>query len=355
VPIIVNGRIARSGQADVFRFQGRAGDEVVAEVLARRLGSPLDSLLRLTDASGKVLALNDDYPDKECGLLTHLADSWLCAKLPADGTYYVCLSDAQNAGSEAHAYRLRLSAPRPDFVLRIAPSSITLPVGQAIPVWVYAVRKDGFDGDIQIAFDGAPAGFTISGGTVPHGRDSVRMTLTGAKLSKGRTTTLHLVGRAQIAGATVTRPVVPADDLMQAFAYRHLVPAQELLATVRDSGTTVYALSEAGSVVKILAGGETEVQIHCSSYMASPDARLELVDPPDGLSIGETSVIKDGLKFTLKAAAGEKPGYADNLIVAAYKLDAAANPQGGAPAGKRKSQPNGILPAIPIEIVPPAK
>ena len=178
LPIVVNGRIERSGDVNVFRFQGRAGNEVVAEVQARRLGSPLDSLLRLTDASGKVLALDDDYPDKEFGLLTHQADSWLCVKLPADGTYYVWLTDAQNAGSDAHAYRLRISAPQPDFALRMAPSAINLLAGRAAPVWVYAVRKDGFDGDIEVALNGAPAGFTLSGGTIPHGRDSVRMTLT---------------------------------------------------------------------------------------------------------------------------------------------------------------------------------
>ena len=50
LPIIVNGRIDPPGDWDVFRFQGRAGDQIVAEVQARRLDSPLDSVLRLTDA-----------------------------------------------------------------------------------------------------------------------------------------------------------------------------------------------------------------------------------------------------------------------------------------------------------------
>jgi hypothetical protein len=353
LPIIVNGRIERSGDVDVFRFQGRAGDEVVAEVQARRLGSPLDSLLRLTDASGKVLALNDDYPDKECGLLTHQADSWLCVKLPADGTYYVYLTDAQNVGSDAHAYRLRISAPQPDFALRIAPSAINLLAGSAIPVWVYAVRKDGFDGDIEVALNGAPAGFILSGGTIPHGRDSVRMTLTAPKMPAGRTTALRIVGRAQIGGATVTRPAVPADNLMQAFAYWHLVPAQELLATVTRNGGPVFARPGAGAIVKIPAGGETQVQINCPSDVATADTRFELIEPPKGLSLGEIAVVKGGLKFTLKAdAAGEKPGYADNLIVGAYALEQ-VKPQGNAPAGKKRGRSYGNLPAIPFEIVRP--
>ena len=356
LPIVVNGRIERSGDVDVFRFQGRAGDEVVAEVQARRLGSPLDSLLRLTDASGKVLALDDDYPDKEFGLLTHQADSWLCVKLPADGTYYVWLTDAQNAGSDAHAYRLRISAPQPDFALRMAPSAINLLAGRATPVWVYAVRKDGFDDDIEVLLRGAPAGFTLSGGTIPHGRDSVRMTLTAPQMPAGRTTALHLVGRARIGGATVTRPVVPADNEMQAFAYWHLVPAQELLATVIGNGWPVFVLPKA--IVKIPAGGETQVQINCPPNVATADTRFELIEPPKGLSLGEIAVVKGGLKLTLKAAAeaaGEKPGYADNLIVGAYALQPATSPQGGTPAGAKRGASYGELPAIPFEIVPPAE
>ena len=47
LPVIVNGRIDRPGDWDVFRFEGRAGQEIVAEVRARRLESPLDSVLEL--------------------------------------------------------------------------------------------------------------------------------------------------------------------------------------------------------------------------------------------------------------------------------------------------------------------
>ncbi|HWH68053.1 MAG TPA: hypothetical protein VNT26_01600, partial [Candidatus Sulfotelmatobacter sp.] len=60
LPLIINGRIEKPGDRDVFRFEGRAGSELVAEVFARRLNSPLDSVLRLTDAAGHQLAYNDD-------------------------------------------------------------------------------------------------------------------------------------------------------------------------------------------------------------------------------------------------------------------------------------------------------
>ncbi|MCX7010153.1 MAG: hypothetical protein NTY53_23435, partial [Kiritimatiellaeota bacterium] len=67
LPIIINGRIDRSDDWDVFQFEGKASDTVVAEVYARRLDSPLDSVLKLTDATGKVLAFNDDHDDIASG------------------------------------------------------------------------------------------------------------------------------------------------------------------------------------------------------------------------------------------------------------------------------------------------
>jgi hypothetical protein len=98
LPVIINGRIDHPGDWDVFRFEGKTGDPVVADVDARRLDSPLDSVIKLTDAAGKQLAFNDDYEDKGSGLNTHHADSYFSTVLPTNGTYYLWLGDAQHKG-----------------------------------------------------------------------------------------------------------------------------------------------------------------------------------------------------------------------------------------------------------------
>jgi len=104
LPIIINGRINQPGDMDVFRFDGRAGEQIVAEVYARRLDSPLDSVLILTDVTGKQLAFNDDYEDTGSGLNTHYADSYLAVTLPATGAYFVHIGDTQHGGGEAYGY-----------------------------------------------------------------------------------------------------------------------------------------------------------------------------------------------------------------------------------------------------------
>ena len=98
---------------------------------------------------------------------THHADSYLMAKLPADGTYYVHLGDTARNGGEEYAYRLRISPPQPDFALRVVPSSIGLRSKATAPVTVHAIRKDGFAGPIKLSLKDPPAGFSSAPVTLP--------------------------------------------------------------------------------------------------------------------------------------------------------------------------------------------
>ncbi|KKK72629.1 hypothetical protein LCGC14_2901960, partial [marine sediment metagenome] len=242
LPLIVNGRIDRPGDWDVFRFKGRAGDEIVAEVQARRLGSPLDSLLKLSDADGKLLTANDDYEDEGAGLTTHHADSHLGFKLPKDGTYLIHLGDTQYKGGQAYAYRLRIGPRRPDFELRVSPSSVNTGAGTNVPITVHALRRDGFSGDITLRLKNKAPGFKLSGGWIPTGQDKVRLTLAVPRVAQRRPIKLWLEGLAVIKGREVRRTAVPAEDMMQAFFYRHLVPAKDWIVSVTGSGRRGPAL-----------------------------------------------------------------------------------------------------------------
>jgi hypothetical protein len=232
LPIIVNGRMDRPGDRDVFSVEGRAGDTVVAEVWARRLDSPVDSMLKVTDATGKLLAFNDDHDDPGSGLNTHHADSYLMVKLPTDGTYYVHLGDTARNGGEAHAYRLRISAPQPDFALRVVPSSGGLRSRGAAAASVYAIRKDGFTGSIKLSLKDPPPGFEARPVTLPADKEMVRFGLRTDLRNTKEPVTLVVEGRAMIDEREVAHQAVPAEDRMQAFLWRHLVPAKDLKVLV---------------------------------------------------------------------------------------------------------------------------
>jgi len=351
LPIIVNGRIDKPGDWDVFRFEGRAGQVVFAEVRARRLGSPLDSVLRLTDSTGKQLALNDEHEDAGAGLVTHHADSLLRVALPADGTYFVHLGDIQQHGGTEYAYRLRISPPRHDFELRIVPSSINIRGGGTVPLAVHVLRRDGFTGEIALALKNAPRGFKLSGARVPDGQDKVRLTLTAPPMTKKKVLSLSLEGRATIGGQQVIRPVAPAENMMQAFIYWHLVPVNELKAVVSAgsaSNVTVRILSELP--VKIPAGGTAVVRTTVAGR-AFDQVHLVLDEPPEGIVIEKESPSRQGTEVVLKCDPEKvQPGLKGNLIVNAFAVRS-GGPSKVKPQPRGRPPPLGMLPAIPFEIV----
>jgi len=106
LPVIVSGAIARPAESDHLAFVGRKGERVLAEVLAQRIGSPLDGSLTLLDASGRELATVED---------TLGADPLLDFTLPDDGRYLLRLRDIRFQGSPGHVYRFRIGfLPRLD-------------------------------------------------------------------------------------------------------------------------------------------------------------------------------------------------------------------------------------------------
>jgi hypothetical protein len=355
-PVIVNGRIQAPGDRDVYSFTGRAGEQVVAEVVARRLGSPLDSALELTDASGRRLAFNDDYQDKAAGEVTHQADSLVTATLPANGTYFLTVADTQRKGGPEYGYRLRVGPPRPDFELRVAPSAVNAPAGTSVPVSVWAIRRDGFAGDIVLNLRDAPGGLMLSGNVVPGGQEQVRFTVTAPTKAEAEPFTVAVEGRAVIAGRTVTHRAVPAEDMMQAFAYRHLVPSDELrVAVLSRGGVRVPAAVTSPQPVRVAPGRPARVRVSLPpGYRAFENVEFELSEPPDGIALKGLSVGFGVAEFLLEADESKiRPGFRGNLIVVVSgERQPPANAKAPAP---RRRLPMGTLPAISIEVIAPPR
>mgnify|MGYP000058933460 CR=1 FL=1 len=352
LPVIINGRIDRPGDVDVFCFAGGAGQQVVAEVNARRLDSPLDSVLELTDATGKQLAFNDDYEDKGAGLTTHHADSRLTTTLPADGLYYIHLKDRQQHGGADIAYRLHLTAPQPDFELRVVPSAINARAGTTVPVTVHVLRRDNFAGEITLALQHAPPGFTLAGARIPAGQDMVRLTLTVPADAPTGPMRLNMFGRGMIPQREIIRQAVPADDLMQAFIYRHLVPAEELLVCVMNSWQPIAVGTLGVESLKIPVGGNARLSVNIPGRTAWGEVQIALSDPPPGITIANCALGQrnGGITFHCDAQTS-RPGLQGNLIINVYAYRDPAT-MSGREQHKKPLRLLTALPAIPFEIVP---
>lgn len=350
LPVVLDGRIDRAGRTDTFLFVAKAGSEVVAEVNARRLGSPLDSLVWMTDPSGRTVGMNDDYTDPGAGTLTHQADSYLRVRILKSGAYTVHIRDAQNHGGATYGYRLRLSAPRPDFALRVLPGSISGVSGATVVVTVRALRRDGFTGDIALSLNGAPQSAVLSGGRVPAKQDIVQMTLRLPVSRDSRQLALRMVGRAMVDGNEVVREAVPCEDMMQAFAYHHLVPDDVWLANIsgRRYGATVLTLPDSGPL-KITPGGTARLRVGVPTWVPASQVRLALSDPPEGLEVRKTETEGGYVVFTLGAAPGKlKPGLEGNLIAEAYREIEV--PATGKTAARTRRASIALLPAIPFQV-----
>lgn len=130
LPATLIGTLAKPGEADVYEFAGKQGEEMVFQVVAQELGSSLKPELTLRDASGKIIAQSPE---------TEGAGAVLAAKLPADAKYQVTIADREKGGSMGHFYRLNAGAL--PYVTGAFPLGAR--AGQAADVAVWGVNLGG--------------------------------------------------------------------------------------------------------------------------------------------------------------------------------------------------------------------
>jgi hypothetical protein len=152
MPVSLWGEFGQRGDADGYAFDAKAGQTIVFDVAAKRLGSKADLLLTLLDAAGNVLATLNDFDGDADPLLAHT--------FPADGRYVVRVTDLMAGMSEAHYYRLSVGTfayVTGVYPMGVAPnseSSVQL-VGLNIPAGAAVAVKAGAAGDVPVPLDPA--------------------------------------------------------------------------------------------------------------------------------------------------------------------------------------------------------
>lgn len=320
LPVILNGCVGAPGEKHYICFDGKKGESVCLDVHARRLGTPLDSMVTLMDDRGKVLAENDDLKDRGEGYITHQADSGLITNLQETGVYTVMITDKQGRGGSAYSYRLRISEPMPDFDLRVTPAAVFVPAGGVATLTIHAIRRDNFAGAITVALEDALPGLSLAGAVIPAGADKITMTLSSAGRSAGKYS-LRLTGKADVAGRPLVRRAVPAENLMQAFLYQHLLAFREQTVLVTKSEAPYSVVPKPSSaVLALVPGQETIVPV---SVRRRPgyegQIRLQLVEPPKGISLrkGNIPVGRDNGVIILFADSKIDTALCGNLILGA--------------------------------------
>jgi hypothetical protein len=152
-PAAINGVIETPGDVDRFLVELQKDQPIVVDVFARRLRSPLDSVVdvRRPDNSSRVGGDDSGGPDTRIEFTAK-----------STGDVLVTLRDHLFGGSPDHVYRIEIAPPRQGIGLA-APrqqTALAVPRGGRACLLLTADRR-GFGGPLTITADGLPAGATL--------------------------------------------------------------------------------------------------------------------------------------------------------------------------------------------------
>jgi hypothetical protein len=101
LPVGISGVISAPDEQDAYQFRGKKGQELTFDLLAFRMGSPLDSSMVILNGAGQELARSEDAKG---------FDSFIRFQVPEDGRYVLQLRDFRYEGSPRHKYHLTAGA-----------------------------------------------------------------------------------------------------------------------------------------------------------------------------------------------------------------------------------------------------
>ena len=240
LPFDVAGSFFPAADVDVFEFDAKKGEEWWIEVASERFGLPTDPAVlvqhvartadgdKLTDVAefsdipSPVKVSSNGYAYDGPPYNAGTADVLGKLVIKEDGLHRLQLTDlfGGTRTDARNVYRLVVRKAAPDFALvawamhmelrngdRAAFSKpLALRGGATMALEVIAIRRDGFDGDIELAMEGLPNGVTARGLKIPAGQSRGMMLVSANQNAPRGLTSATFVGRATINGAPVTRP-----------------------------------------------------------------------------------------------------------------------------------------------------
>ena len=239
-------------------------------------------------------------------------DSLLAFTAPAEADYYVKIRDVRGLGGDDYAYRLNIRAPRPDFRLAVNPKNPNVPAGGTIPITVTAFRKDGFDGKIDVALEGLPAGLKATTGVIMPNQIATTVLLTADESAKLETAVpLKVSGKARVGSETLAHYANP-DDNLKLIA---LMPKPDIIMTAQTKEVTLEAGGSAEVLVSILRqngfGGRVPVEVrNLPPRVRVPDVGL------NGVLITEEQTQRS---FTIEALPSAEP--IEQMIYVSGKIE----------------------------------
>jgi hypothetical protein len=412
LPCDIAGGFFTAGDIDTFEFDAAKGDVWWVEVASERLGAPTDPAATVqrsveengTDRWEDVAEFNDiasplkpssqgySYDGPPC--VTGSADVLGKLEIAVSGRHRLQLRDLFG-GTRVEPrsdYRLVIRRAEPDFALVAWPlhmelrngdradlsKPFALRAGGTVAVEVVAMRRDGFDGDIELAVEGLPPGVTATGLSIPKSAVRGIVAITAADGASCGPVPLTIVGRATVAETAIVRPCQiasvawPIRDHSAELPQPRLVSAPLLTASAAEpfplsirGSTTGPIEAAAGATVTVpislvrrgkLLGTVTQLRMFGQGFdkVAAVTVPLTADSHAFPLDLAKLAIGPGRHTFVLYGAAtvayqaptvGDTPAaavdIAEIIVSEPIQLDvkpaAEAGPQGSAPQGEKKS------------------
>jgi hypothetical protein len=162
---VIDGRLSRESEEDRYPVIARAGKPIHLWTIAAQLGLPaIDTVLELREVSGKIVASHDDVMSGQ-GTPVGNPDSSIVHVPEKDGTLTAIVRDRIGRGGPTYGYRLHVKSEHAGFQLLTSPENFTIRRGTEEKLTVFLIREPGFEGEVQVWFEGLPPGITAGKGS----------------------------------------------------------------------------------------------------------------------------------------------------------------------------------------------
>ncbi len=274
-PMAINGT-ARYRQPERFALDVQSGQSLVFEVRAQRYGSPVDSVLRILDAKGKVLANNDDGAfaggvfNKDSRILHRFADA---------GSYTLEIRNLWATTGENFPYQLSIRPPEPRADLMFVSDNPYVFAGRTGKIKIAAARVDGLEAEIPLSITGLPEGVTAKPAVIAAGSSEVEIEIDATGARAGITGLIDV--RSPLAAKPAGRAIQVSSGGGEGRHYGNVEGA--MLAVVERP---LFSLECAASSLNLVRGGMATLKVAITRQPAFEDVlTFSAANLPQGVTM----------------------------------------------------------------------
>jgi hypothetical protein len=219
-------------------------------------------VLSIYDETGKRLAESDDQTIYRLSSSDSNIESFVAK---ADGRYVVEVRDLHQRGGDGFTYALKMRRATPGFQLHADIDKVLIAGDTEGCVFVRALRKHGFAGEIELGVEGLPKGIKADCGRIlADGQDGV-IVFSAEKGAKPTAAQLRIVGRGVHKDAdgkeiVVTDTAAPWQETYMPGGGRGHYPVETFFVSV-SKPLDVTQVAVTPTVVKLKPGQSQKVEV----------------------------------------------------------------------------------------------